>query len=362
MTVESRPQSIRGIVLAGSYPKGRSLFDRVRPRPLLPIAQRPIISYPLRWLTRAGVEGLTVCTSGAAAALRRAVAAEVGSSLPLSFQQDGTPRGTAGSARDAALASSAQTFFVVNATAIPAVDPGALLEAHDTARAAVTVVVWNDAAATAGGMSPVGIYLFDRRAFEHVAADGFQDIKETLLPRLHQAGQTVVTYASQSVLPRVLSTETYLAANERMIPVQIGENPPEGFHRVGQALVHATAWISPRARLVGPVIVGAGVHVEDDATLVGPSALGEGCRVEAGAVVSRSVVWDHCLLGSGSLLDRCLVTDGAVVAPDTQLYSALKTGHERRPARGKPLPTARTSAQDRAAGAVAPATFRVRSA
>jgi hypothetical protein len=30
--------------------------------------------------------------------------------------------------------------------------------------------------------------------------------------------------------------------------------------------------------------------------------------VDRGAVVSRSVLWDHCQVGTGGLIDRCLAT------------------------------------------------------
>jgi len=36
---------------------------------------------------------------------------------------------------------------------------------------------------------PAGVYVFERRALEHVASTGFQDIKENLIPRLHRAGE-----------------------------------------------------------------------------------------------------------------------------------------------------------------------------
>ncbi len=239
------PRGTWGVVLAGTYLKGRSLFERLRPRPLLPVAHRPIISYPLRWLADAGVQGVTVCLNGESREVRGAVEAEPGVG-PMAFLEDPTPRGTAGTARDAALATGAASFLVVNATAIPRLDPRALLDFHRGAGAAVTVLVRRETApAGAGaGLGPAGVYVFDRRAFDQVPAQGFQDIKETLLTRLHALGERVATFETDSPGPRVLTTETYLAANESMIPRAVEGEVPAGFFRLGQALVHAT-----RARL-----------------------------------------------------------------------------------------------------------------
>jgi NDP-sugar pyrophosphorylase family protein len=325
------PRGTWGLVLAGAYLKGRSLFDRLRPRPLLPVAHRPIVSYPLHWLAAAGVQGITVCMNGESQEVRRAVEAEPDLGCPVAFLEDPSPRGTAGAARDAALATGAADFLVVNATAIPGLDPRTLLESHRAGDALVTVLVRREAvsAAESVGLGPTGIYVFRRRAFEYVPALGFQDIKETLLTKLHAAGERVATREVDDPGLRVLSADTYLAANESLIPRAVRGNVPAGFHRLGQALVHASARVSPRARLVGPVIVGPVASIEEEATVVGPTAIGTGSEVGPSAVVSRSVLWDACAVGAGSLVDRSVVADGGFVSDGAQLYRALRAGPER---------------------------------
>jgi len=331
MTMASSPdpRGTWGVVLAGTYLTGRSLFERLRPRPLLPVAHRPIISYPLRWLAAAGVQGVTVCLNGQSHEVRRAVEAETGLGCPVAFLEDPSPRGTAGSARDAALATGATQFLVADATSIPGLDPRALLDFHRGTGALVTVLVRRVAAPVVGasaGLGPAGVYVFGRRAFDHVAVQGFQDIKETLLTKLHAAGERVATREVDDPGPSVLRAESYLAANERLIPRAVEGDVPEGFYRLGQALVHASARLSPRARFVGPVIVGPGSAIEEEATVVGPTAIGTDPEVGRSAVVSRSVLWDACAVGAGSQVDRCLVADGGLVPEGVHLYRVLRAG------------------------------------
>lgn len=330
MTLGSSPEprGAWGVVLAGAYLTGRSLFERLRPRPLLPVAQRPIISYALRWLSDAGVAGVTVCLNGASGGVRRAVEAETDLHCAVDFREDATPRGTAGIARDAAHVTSAKTFLVVNATAMPEIEPQALMAFHRANGATVTVLGRREPgpAAAGSGLSPVGVYVFDRRALGYVPAQGFQDIKETLLPRLHGTGEDIVTFETEGPGIRVVDTETYLTANERLIPRAVEGDVPAGFFRCGQGLVHASARVSPRARLVGPVILGPGASIEAGATVVGPTAIGTGSGVGPSAVVSRSVLWDACAVGAGALVDRCLVADGGLVPEGAQLYGALRAG------------------------------------
>ena len=49
--------------------------------------------------------------------------------------------------------------------------------------------------------------------------------------------------------------------------------------------------------------------------------LGAACEVGAEAVVCRSVLWEHCELGCGSMIDQCVVAhDVRVAAPGRVFY------------------------------------------
>lgn len=318
-----------GIILAAVYPRGRSVFDRLLPRPLLPVAQTPVITYALRWLAEAGVQSVTVCANGAARGVRIALEGTAGVPQRVTFHEDWRPRGTAGGVRDAGLGTRAGTFVVVDATTIPLVDLRGMLETHTASGAALTVAVHRDPVpgASGPGLSPSGAYVFDRRVLEHIGRDGFQDIKEALIPRLHAAGEHVEAHLSDGVCPRVFDAESYLAVNEWMITRSVRDRRPlEGYELRDGALVHHSARVSARARLVGPVVLGPGVRVGDEATVVGATVLGDGCRVERGAVVSRSVLWSNCRLDEDSLVDRCLVSHDAVVPARLRLYRTLEAG------------------------------------
>ena len=93
------------------------------------------------------------------------------------------------------------------------------------------------------------------------------------------------------------------------------------------------------ARVVGPVLLGPGASVLADATLVGPASLGAECTVEKGALVSRSVAWNRCVVGRSAVVDGCVLTDGAVVGAGESLFHALKVQSPgRRPAEAGRVP------------------------
>jgi NDP-sugar pyrophosphorylase family protein len=331
---ERQRSRVHGVVLAGAYPTGGTLLDDLAPRPLLPVAQRPLIAYSLRWMKTGGVPSVTVCANSAARAVRSEIAG-TDADMPVDYLEDWTPRGAAGCVRDAGVRTDADTFVIADGTAVPVIDLNALLAAHRASEAAATIVAGADGG---GRLRPTGFYVFERRAFQFIPEEGYYDIKEKLIPRLHKAGEHVSTYMATEVAPRPVNADGYLALNHWVIERASAHlSSTAGFLTIGESFVHKTAIVDPTARLLGPVLVGPRVSIGADVTLVGPVSVGPGTTVEGGAVVSRSVVWSGCSVGADAFVDRSMLADGARVASHSLVVSAGKADERRAPTHGRAL-------------------------
>jgi mannose-1-phosphate guanylyltransferase len=347
--------SIHGIVLAGAYPRGQSGLDALYPRPLLPVAERPLIAYALAWMQDCGLISATVCTNVATRTVKAALGGGAGSSMCVDYLEDWAPRGPGGCVRDAGVKTEADTFVVADGTTVPVLDLGALLDAHQVSGAAITVAVHAPAAGAgsrAREVQPSGVYVFARRVLEHLPEVGFLDIKETLIPRLYRHGEHVRTYRVPEACPRVVNTESYLALNQWLLErlARVGHLPP-GFRVSGDAVLHDSASVSPSARLIGPVLLGRNATVHARATVVGPASLGPGSLVGKDAVVSRSVLWSGCVVEDRAFVDRCVAAESAVVTAGESLLSPLRLrdphleaqGHPRSESRRLPWPLGRAA-------------------
>ena len=317
--------AFEAIVLAGTTAWRKTAFDQLLPRPVLPVAQLPLMAHPLRWLRAGGASRVTICANGLAPQLREHLE-PIGHLLPaLTFHEDQSPRGAAGSARDAALASDADLFVVADATTIPDVSLLRVLAEHQETRAALTIIVQPSSGDRGHSLVPTGLYVFSRRAFEYVPAAGYQDIKESLIPRLYAAGELVVTSEAESHCPQVLDAKTYLAVSHRTIARSAA---PAGIP--GDLLFEAaptidpSARVSPTALLVGPVLVGPGVEIHDEAVIVGPASIGADTIVERGALVSRSVLWNGCTIGADAQVDRSVLSNDVHVPAESHLVGAIR--------------------------------------
>jgi NDP-sugar pyrophosphorylase family protein len=327
--------TVQGIVLAGVHPWGDCALERVTSRPLMPVAGRPLVWHPLHWLSAGGVESATVCANGDTGAMRDALGDGVGLNLALRYFEDRMPRGPAGCARDAAAGTEAELLLVVDGTAIPRINLEKLLEAHVRREADVTVVASvarGAAGSDATSLEPVGIYVLSRAVLDHIGDKGYQDIKERLIPALRRAGKRVCVHAVEGgSVPRVIDSESYLAVGAWAVQSIAEMNAlPPGYTRRAGAWIHESALIASSAQLLGPVLIGPGTIVGEGAIIVGPTATGAGCVVGERCVVCRTVMWDRCRLGTGSIVDECVLTDDADVEAELVVRRTVCFAPQRR--------------------------------
>lgn len=325
----------KGVILAGVHQWADSGLGRLVPRPLVPVIDQPLIEHVVSWMRGAGLNKATVCANSDTTTIRRALGAGNPESVEIDYCEDVMPRGPAGCTKDAAAGTDAEYLVVVDTTIIPsAIDLKAMLDAHIDQSAALTVAVTRSSDEDQidnGHLAPAGVYVFSRRAIDAVSASGYQDIKESLIPKLYSSGDKVLTHTIATRVPRVSCTSTYLTActwvlNRRL---QQGEHVGAGYKRIGAALVHSSATVAPSAQLVGPVLVGPESIVEVGAKIVGPTSLGPRCKVDEGGIICRSHLWEGARIGGKSVLDRCIVTFGAELPPGTAQSNRVFTSRYR---------------------------------
>ncbi|MCH8806398.1 MAG: NDP-sugar synthase [Planctomycetes bacterium] len=328
MCNESRPNA-SGIVLAGVHRWGESEFERLLPRPLLPVAESPLICYALRWLRDGGVVSATVCANSESHFVRHLLKDGSDYGLDIRYFEDLTPRGPAGCVRDAGLWGARGDLIVTDGCVIPTLNLSELLAEHRRTAAAITVVV-----EPRNEMDPfreampraTGIFVFSPRALEAVPPTGYQDIKELLIPALHKSGERVLIYHAEGECLRVTDIDSYMAANEWMIErIAAGEVPLPEYRLDGSVGVGCDVRVADDARLIGPILMGPRTRVGPGATIVGPTVLGADCVIEERALVSRSVVWDRCRIGTAARIDECILATGSVIDSGERIQCTLHT-------------------------------------
>jgi len=318
---------VAAVIFAGTHQWRASRLERSIPRPLIPVANQELILYGLSWLRAGGIRDIRICANSDTTRFQRRLGNGSAFGLNIQYVEDDMPRGPAGCLRDAAATLSHDAIVAVDGTIIPQGIPLLdVLATHDAAAAALTIVAPRagspGAQATCG--RPSGVYVFDHAAVVEVPEAGYQDIKESLIPRLHRGGRSITLHEIDAEIPRIAGADSCLAASGWVVERAIRHaHRIPGYNRHGEALIHETAFVSSSAHLIGPLLIGPNVRIEDGVTLIGPMTLGAGCSVGGGAVVSRSVLWTRSIIDADATVDRCLLTYGARIRRKATVQSMV---------------------------------------
>ena len=316
-------------MLAGSQHWGFSGAPGLPPRVLAHVGLRPLIDYPLEWVWAAGARDIDICVNASVSTVREHLGDQY-ENLAVRYHTDLLPRGAAGCVKDAAAYSDADTFLIVEASVIPRIKALRLLDAHVRSGALMTVVT-TSADDSPDDLAPAAMYVVERRALECIRPQGFQDIKENLIPQLFREGAQVITYAAPDYCPRVTNVESYLAVNQWLVEQYAAEAAGAADPAApGHVMADASAAIDANALILGPVLIGPRVRVAAGATIVGPTVVGADTTIASGALVSRSVVGRRSTIERQASVHAAVVADGARVTTDSRLFGELAAAADHR--------------------------------
>jgi len=306
----------------------------VIPKPMVPIAGYPAIGHILHHLRRHDILEVVINLHHLPETIRGFFGdgASLGMSIAYSFEEE--LMGTAGGVKNNQSFLGGGTCLIMSGDSLTDVDLGAVRAAHRESGGVSTVVTkrvddpseygvvvtdgsrrvlgFQEKPAREDALSDLcncGIYVFEPEIFDLIPADTFYDFGRQVFPGLLEGGVPFHAYTTGRYWNDVGSLEAYRDGNFDVLAGRVEVVVP-GRRVDGDVWVGETSVISPDARIVGPVVIGSGCVIESGAELVGPVVVGDGARVGASCRVTRSVLWEECAVGPGSILEDSLLARG----------------------------------------------------
>jgi NDP-mannose synthase len=206
---------VRAVILAGGLGTRLRPYTTVIPKPLVPIADRPVLEHIIRCLAASGITQIDLCVSHLGRLIRLYLSeAELPSDVRISFHWETEPLGTAGALKS--VPDLAGTFVVMNGDVLTTLDYRRLVAFHREQDVALTVAMKSKRVDIDLGVMDVegglirdyrekpslsldvsmGIYVYDERALRHLP-DGPCQFPDLVL-RLLAAGERVAAFRSEA--------------------------------------------------------------------------------------------------------------------------------------------------------------------
>ncbi len=325
---------MKAIVMAGGQGSRLRPLTVNRPKPLLPLVNKPIIAHIVDWLSQNGVDEIIITLQHQAESFQNYLHG-VGSGAQIEYLLEDVPLGTAGSvaqARASGLIEDGETVLIVSGDAATDIDLNELCAFHRDRQAEVTValhhsenpleygIVITEAdgritrfvekpnwAEVVSDLINTGIYVIQAEVLDDIPADVPYDFSNDLFPRLLAQGHRLFGFPISGYWCDIGSPSAYLQANADVLHNRM-RHKPLGKLMGGDIWVGENVSISPRAQVYGPVYLGNNVQIKDGAIIQGPAVIRDDTVVDTRAHISRTVMWRGGYVGEDAQIHGALVS------------------------------------------------------
>ncbi|HWW52180.1 MAG TPA: sugar phosphate nucleotidyltransferase, partial [Acidimicrobiales bacterium] len=320
---------MKAVIMAGGEGTRLRPLTSNSPKPMLPVANKPMMEHIVGLLREHGFDDIVVTLAFLPQAVRTYFGDGSEFGVRMQYATEETPLGTAGSVRNAMDALD-ERFLVISGDVLTDIDLTALVRFHDERKAMATiglkrvpdplefgiVITHDDGSVERFLEKPTwgqvfsdtintGIYVLEPEIFEFIAPDKPVDFSSDVFPALLDAGRPIFGHVGEGYWEDVGTLEAYVKAHQDILD-------------------HKVAVTIDGFQLSDAVWLGEGAEIDPDARVDGPAIVGDYSRIEAGAHLrDYAVLGANVLVGPDAFLERTVVHDNAYLGPAVRLRGAV---------------------------------------
>ena len=323
-----------------------------QPKPLLPVANKPIMEHVLGLLKRHGFTETVVTVQFFASLVRNYFGDGEDFGMSLQYATEEIPLGTAGSVKNAEDALQSGPFLVISGDALTDIDLSAMVAYHKKQGALVTVALARVPNPLEFGIAipdeegriqrflekptwgqvfsdtvNTGIYVMEPEVLAEVPAGETADWSADIFPQLLKTGAPLYGWIADGYWEDVGSHESYFKAQADALSGKV-DVKIDGFEVSPGVWVSEDAEVDPEAVLTGPLCIGDYAKIEAGAQLREFTTVGSNVVVKEGAFLHRAVVHNNVYVGQGTTLRGCVVGKNTDVMGSVRIEEGAVVGDE----------------------------------
>jgi len=361
---------MKAVVMAGGAGSRLRPLTIARPKPMVPLVNKPVMAHALDLVKRHGITDVVVTVQYMAERIQDYFGDGRSLGMNIEYALEEVPLGTAGSVKNAAQYLD-DTFIVISGDAVTDFDLSAIIRYHKEKGALATITLFRVPNPLEYGVIIIGedgrirqflekpswgevisdtvntgIYVLEPQVLDYFEAGVPFDFSKDLFPILMKRGDPMYGFIASGYWCDVGNLEEYVRACRDLLEGLVHLDPL-GEHIGGGIWCDGEAQIAPDAQLYGPIFLGHGVQIKSKAILRGPTVVRDYSMVDERAYVDHSIVWRNSYIGEGaelrgaivgrqcSLKSKVVVFEGAVlgdnvtVGEDAVIHAGVKIWPEK---------------------------------
>jgi mannose-1-phosphate guanylyltransferase / phosphomannomutase len=313
---------VKAVIMAGGEGTRLRPLTSNQPKPMLPMANRPMMEHVVHLLRQHGMTDIVVTVAFMANAIRTYFGDGSELGVRMVYATEETPLGTAGSVLNAREELD-DRFVVISGDVLTDIDLSAVIDFHERKGAMATlalcsvenplefgIVITNEDGTIERFLEKptwgqvfsdtinTGIYVLEPEIFDFIPEGRPVDFSSEVFPEVLEAGRPIFGYVAQGYWEDVGTTEAYLRAHQDILDTKV-QVEIEGFPLRPGVWLGKGSTVDPTAVVDGPAIIGDNCSIGPGVVLGEYTTLGSNVRIAEGAEVRRSVVAENGYFGAG---------------------------------------------------------------
>ncbi|WP_366922817.1 NTP transferase domain-containing protein [Metallumcola ferriviriculae] len=345
---------MQGIVMAGGAGSRLRPLTCDLPKPLVPLVNRPVMSYALDLLRELGIKDVGVTLQYLPDKIRYYYGSGDGLGLNMHYFVEETPLGTAGSVKNAEDFLQ-DTFVVISGDALTDFDLRPAIRFHREKKALATLVLtrvsvpleygvvitdnkgrvrkfyekpgWSD---VFSDNINTGIYILEPEVLSYIPKEKFFDFSKDLFPMLLENGLGMYGFSLDGYWCDIGDLNQYREAQYRLLSGDTKWAIGKGSQQSPGVIMGRNSRIDPQAKLIPPVVIGDDVFISAGAEIGPLTVIGSRTNIDGSASVKHSIIWPETVVKGGAAIRGAVIGRGAEIMPGARVFEGAAVGNEAR--------------------------------
>jgi mannose-1-phosphate guanylyltransferase len=337
---------VQALILAGGEGTRLRPLTTTIPKPVVPLAGQPFISFMIEWLRRHGVDDVILACGFMADGVRSVLGDGSSLGVRLRYVEEPEPLGTGGALKYAEELLD-ERFFMLNGDVLTDIDLSAEMAQHERTGARATLALYPVEDPSAYGLvrrnddlsvrqflekpSPeeidtnlvnAGAYILERELLSGLAPAGTNiSIERDVFPQL--VGTGLFGYEASGYWMDIGTPERYLQATYDILDGRVDTEIGARLATSGRRLANDS---TIDGQLIAPVLAGAGSVVASGAVVGGRTVLGRRVEIGPDARVEDAALLDGVRVGARSTIRGAIIGPGVLIGDDCRIDGDVVLG------------------------------------
>ena len=338
---------MKAVVLAGGFGTRLQPLTYTKPKPMLPIGQRPILHYIVESLAKQGFDEIIITTNYLDDAIVDYFGDGSRFGVGIRFSQEREPLGTAGGVKNAKRHLD-ECFAVIQGDNVTAINLMKEARCHKRKRGVATIAVkrfeqpWRFGVVELADSKRVrrfaekpkpeecfsdlvslGLYVFEPEVLDLIPDHREYDFARNLFPDLLERKLPIYGFETRAFWVDVGHVDGYVKASRWVLGSMTrhisDRAETHGTDIKGNVWIGDDVIIRPGTTINGPAVIESNITIQNDVYIGRGTVLKNGVEVGSHSRLDEAIVYENTELRSEATLRRCVVAEECTIGAKVRI-------------------------------------------